>query len=287
MRITAFLLSYIHILISIGYQNAGLAVCFSLNGYHKLILGGISMYTKFEKKVISCSMIVSLLFAVQMSVSAMHVMEGFLPPFWAISWGVLCLPFIVAGFFSIKKKVMKNQKNLVLLALCGAFAFVLSALKIPSVTGSCSHPTGVGLGAIMFGPFAMSVIGVIVLLFQALLLAHGGITTLGANTFSMGIVGPIISFVVYKLCRKSKVNISISVFLAAFLGDLLTYVTTSFQLAFAHPTGGDVMASLVKFLGIFAVTQIPLAICEGLVTVVVFNVIQKYRHAELRELAVI
>ncbi len=61
--------------------------------------------------------------------------------------------------------------------------FVLSALKIPSVTGSCSHPTGVGLGAIMFGPSVMFVLGTIVLIFQALLLAHGGITTLGANAF--------------------------------------------------------------------------------------------------------
>jgi cobalt/nickel transport system permease protein len=31
----------------------------------------------------------------------------------------------------------------------------------------------------------MSVLGGLVLLFQALLLAHGGLTTLGANAFSM------------------------------------------------------------------------------------------------------
>ena len=66
--------------------------------------------------------------------------------------------------------------------------FVLSALKIPSLTGSCSHPTGVGLGAILFGPSVMSVLGTIILLFQSLLLAHGGLTTLGANAFSMAIV---------------------------------------------------------------------------------------------------
>ncbi|WMJ22026.1 energy-coupling factor ABC transporter permease [Paludicola sp. MB14-C6] len=245
------------------------------------------MFKKSEKRIILFSFVISLFLAVQMNVSAMHIMEGFLQPVWAISWGVICIPFIVAGFFAIKKKVTANQKNLVLLALCGAFAFVLSALKIPSVTGSCSHPTGVGLGAILFGPLVMSVIGVIVLLFQALLLAHGGITTLGANTFSMGIVGPIVSFFIYKICRKSKVSVGISVFLAAFLGDLLTYVTTSVQLAFAHPDGGSVIASLVKFLSIFALTQIPLAICEGLVTVVVFNVIAKYRSSELKELTVI
>jgi cobalt/nickel transport system permease protein len=175
----------------------------------------------------------------------------------------------------------------VLLALCGAFAFVLSALKIPSVTGSSSHPTGVGLGAILFGPFAMSIIAVIVLLFQAILLAHGGLTTLGAYTFSMGIVGPIASWFVYRLGKKAGANTSVAVFLAAFLGDLLVYVTTALQLALAHPTGGSVMVSLLKFIGIFGLTQLPLAVCEGLVTVAAFNVIHKYQAEELKQLHVI
>lgn len=62
---------------------------------------------------------------------------------------------------------------MVLVAMAGAFVFVLSSLKIPSVTGSCSHMTGTGLGAVLFGPAATSVLGIIVLLFQAILLAHG------------------------------------------------------------------------------------------------------------------
>ena len=78
-----------------------------------------------------------------------------------------------------------------LIAMSGAFIFVISSLKIPSVTGSCSHMTGTGLGAIMFGPASVSVLGIIVLIFQAVLLAHGGLTTLGANTFSMAIAGPL------------------------------------------------------------------------------------------------
>ena len=164
--------------------------------------------------------------------------------------------------------------------LGGAFAFVLSALKIPSVSGSCSHPTGVGLGAILFGPLVMTVLGLIVLLFQALLLAHGGLTTLGANTFSMAIAGPIVSWLVYKLLRKAKAPAAVAVFAAAALGDLFTYVVTSLQLAVVN--GG-----LVKFLTIFAVTQIPLAIAEGLLTVVIFNVLEKYSKTELQELQVL
>ncbi len=214
------------------------------------------------------------------SASAMHIAEGYLPKVWAFGWMAVCIPFVAAGFLSIRKKVERSPKAKVLLAMCGAFAFVLSALKLPSISGSCSHPTGVGLGAILFGPTATTVLGLIVLLFQALLLAHGGLTTLGANLFSMAIVGPLVSWGVYRGLKKAGAKPAVAVFCAAALGDLLTYVTTSFQL-------GVVYGNITEYLTIFAVTQIPLAIAEGLLTVVVFNVLEKYSAAELCELSVL
>lgn len=219
---------------------------------------------------------------------AMHIMEGFLPLEWCMAWGVLTIPFILVGLFSIRKTINEHPRAKMLLAMAGAFAFVLSALKIPSVTGSCSHPTGVGLGTILFGPATMTVLGTIVLLFQAVLLAHGGITTLGANAFSMAVVGPLVAFATYKTIKKAKWPQGIAVFLAAALGNLMTYVMTSIQLALAFPaeTGGF-MASLVKFMGIFAVTQIPLAISEGILTVLVFNAIAAYSKGELKDLNVL
>ena len=205
--------------------------------------------------------------------NAMHIMEGFLPVKWAIIWWVIFIPFFVVGLKNITKVVKEHPKKKLLLALCGAFVFVLSALKIPSVTGSCSHPTGVGLASILFGPSATVVLGTIVLLFQALLLAHGGITTLGANAFSMAIVGPLVSFCIWKVC-KNKINKKWAVFLAASLGDLLTYTVTSLQLglAFPDPAGGFIVSAL-KFLGIFFITQVPISIAEGLLTVIIYNFI--------------
>lgn len=218
-----------------------------------------------------------LLCMVPSTAFAMHIMEGFLPPVWAAVWYVAMIPFVVVGLSSIKKLIREDPSNKMLLGFVGAFAFVLSALKLPSVTGSCSHPTGVGLGAILFGPWVMSVIGMIVLLFQALLLAHGGLTTLGANTFSMAIVGPFVSYAIYKFAKKTGASRSAAVFLAAALGDLMTYVVTSFQLAIAFPAEvGGFAASFTKFIGIFALTQVPLAISEGLLTVIVVNLLSAY-----------
>ena len=228
-----------------------------------------------------------VLIAVAPVSNAMHIMEGYLPLTHCILWMVVCVPFLILGVMNIKKVLDNDRKTLMILALTGAFVFVLSSLKIPSVTGSCSHMTGTGLGAILFGPCVTSILGVIVLLFQAVLLAHGGITTLGANCFSMAIAGPIIAYAIYKLLTKMNVNKKVTVFVAAFLGDLGTYCVTSIQLAAAYPSevGGGFGASLVKFLGIFAATQIPLAIIEGILTVVIVIALETYARSELRSLS--
>jgi cobalt/nickel transport system permease protein len=213
---------------------------------------------------------------------AMHIAEGYLPAEWAVFWWVAALPFFGLGLRSINRITQAHPELKLLLALSGAFTFVLSALKIPSVNGSSSHPTGTGLGTILFGPLAMSVMGGLVLLFQAILLAHGGLTTLGANAFSMAIVGPMVAYVVYKTIAKTG-HQKVAVFLASMLEDLCTYLVTAVQLALAFPAvQGGFMAAFLKFVGVFAVTQIPLAISEGLLTVLVWNWLQDYGQQELK-----
>ena len=211
---------------------------------------------------------------------SMHIMEGFLPLNWVIVWFVVCIPFWIIGIKKLQSVSKGSVREKMTLALAGAFIFVLSALKIPSVTGSSSHPTGVGLSTILYGPFVTSILGTIVLIFQAGLLAHGGFTTLGANAVSMAIAGPIVSYLVYKGFEKK--NKALAVFLAAALGDLATYVVTSIQLALAYPSPqGGVVASFIKFGAVFAVTQVPLAVIEGLLTNVVMNILEKYSVKEV------
>ena len=211
---------------------------------------------------------------------SMHIMEGFLPLNWVMVWFAICIPFWIIGIKKLQTVSKGSVQDKMTLALAGAFIFVLSALKIPSVTGSSSHPTGVGLSAILYGPFVTSILGTIVLIFQAGLLAHGGFTTLGANAVSMAIAGPIVSYLVYKGFEKK--NKALAVFLAAALGDLATYVVTSIQLALAYPSPqGGVVASFIKFGAVFAVTQVPLAVIEGLLTNVVMNILEKYNVKEV------
>ncbi len=212
----------------------------------------------------------------------MHIMEGYLPASHALAWSAASAPFIGYGGYRLMRVVRDHPQTKLLLAASGAFCFVLSALKIPSVTGSCSHPTGTGLGAILFGPAVMTILGTIVLLFQALLLAHGGLTTLGANAFAMAVVGPYVAYALFHSAQRLGTSMAISVFIAASLGNLAAYLTTSVQLALAFPDPmGGFAGSFVKFSGIFALTQVPLAVIEGLVTVVVVNTLTTYSRPEL------
>jgi cobalt/nickel transport system permease protein len=216
----------------------------------------------------------------------MHIMEGFLPSPWWYLWFIFTIPILAYGLTKMRVLVEKTPDIKVLLALAGAFTFVLSALKMPSITGSCSHPTGTGLAVVLFGPAITAVLASIVLLFQALLLAHGGLTTWGANVASMGIVGPFIGYAVWKL--TSKMSTRVRVFLAAAVADLVTYVVTSLQLALAFPAKeGGVLASFKIFASIFAVTQVPLAITEGIVTVIVFKYILELKRDVLVELGLL
>jgi len=245
-------------------------------------------YTKTEKLFIIFACAIAAAFAFPQTAGAMHIMEGFLPVSHSIAWSVIALPFVVAGVIKIRKMLKENRRLLVLLAMAGAFVFIISALKVPSVTGSSSHMTGTGLAAILFGPLVTSVLGMIVLIFQALLLAHGGLTTLGANTISMAVAGPIIAILIYKCGTKIKLNRSVTIFIAAALGDLFSYIVTAAQLAIAYPSeSGGMMASFVRFLGVFAPTQVPLAVLEGVLTVLIFMALAKFAKQELGDVGIL
>lgn len=215
----------------------------------------------------------------------MHIMEGYLPAAHALGWGLAAAPFVGYGAWRLDRELKERPEGRLLLGAAGGFAFVLSALKLPSVTGSCSHPTEIGLGAILFGPAVMSVLGIIVLAFQALLLAHGGLTTLGANASSMAVVGSCVAWGVFLLTRRARAPLGVAAFLAAASSDLATYAVTSVQLALAYPDpAGGFAGSLLEFGGVFVLTQLPLAVSEGLLTVLVMRLLARHGRPELQQL---
>jgi len=211
-----------------------------------------------------------------------HIAEGFLPASHCAAWFVAATPFVVHGARAVARAARADPENRLLLAAAGAFTLVLSAVKLPSVTGSSSHPTGTGLGAVLFRPPVMAFLGTVVLLFQALLLAHGGLSTLGANAFSMAVAGPWAGYAAFLLVRSVRLPTEVGIFAAMAVADLTTYVVTALQLALAYPDPASGLAgAIAKFLGIFALTQVPLALAEGFLGVVVYRFLRRVAPGEL------
>lgn len=219
---------------------------------------------------------------------AMHISEGILPLKWAGLWYLVALPFLIIAVFTIKRKCKEKPELKPLLGLVGAVVFVISCMPIPiPFVGTCSHPCGTAISAILVGPILSIFVAAVALLIQALFLAHGGITTWGADIVSMGILGSFTGYLTFIMFRRFKANLFISGFMAGILADWATYLATSFVLASALH-GSKPMFSLLKTIVVaFIPTQLPLGILEGFMTGGMIVFVAKRRPDILISLGVI
>lgn len=208
----------------------------------------------------------------------MHIEDGILPTkAWGFWYGVTMF-FIIPGILEIKRRVKENLYYKPFLAMIGVAVFVISAMHFPvPVTGSCSHPCGTPLAAIIVGPFATAVISAIDLFFQAIFLGHGGITTIGANDFSMGIVGGLSGYLCWKLLRSLNSPLWLAAAAAGFVGDLMTYLTTAFELALSLHGDVPLLKQWMIFFVGYGPTQLPLAFAEAVFSVAVLRVMYDRR----------
>jgi cobalt/nickel transport system permease protein len=90
-------------------------------------------------------------------------------------------------------------RTLPLLSLFAAFSFVTMMFNLPLPGGTTGHAVGVGIAAIVLGPWASLLAISLALTIQALFFGDGGITTLGANCFNMAIAGSFAAWGIYQL----------------------------------------------------------------------------------------
>ena len=198
---------------------------------------------------------------------AMHISEGILPWNWAALWFVLAAPFIAVGLHRLKKLSNSDLSFKPLVGLMAAVVFIISCMPIPVPTaGTCSHPCGTGISGILLGPFISILITAAALLIQALFLAHGGLSTWGADIISMGVMGSFAGYLTFRALRSMKINLAVSGFLAGLLADWATYITTSVELASGIRGDSPFIPLFSKILIAFIPTQLPLGILAGAIT---------------------
>ncbi|MFZ3121834.1 MAG: energy-coupling factor ABC transporter permease [Thermodesulfovibrionales bacterium] len=198
---------------------------------------------------------------------AMHISEGILPFNWALFWSLIAVPFVAWGLYKLKKLSSVDLSFKPLVGLMAAVVFIISCMPIPVPTaGTCSHPCGTGISGILLGPAISILISSVALLIQALFLAHGGLTTWGANIVSMGIMGSFAGYLTFRGLRALKANLWIAGFMAGLFADWATYLTTSVELASGIRGDSPFLPLFWKILIAFIPTQLPLGILEGAMT---------------------
>jgi cobalt/nickel transport system permease protein len=209
---------------------------------------------------------------------AMHISEGILPFSWALFWFVASAPFLALGLRTLAKRSELDLSSKPLVGMVAAVVFIISCMPVPVPTaGTCSHPCGTGLAAVLLGPSLGVVVAAVALLIQALFLSHGGLSTWGANLFTMGVMGSFVSYAAFRGLRMAGAGVVLAAFVAGLVADWVTYSGTAMIMA-AGIRGTSPFWPLVGKIALaFVPTQLPLGIIEGAITAGMVSLLIKKR----------
>ena len=130
----------------------------------------------------------------------MHIPDGYLSPETCAGLYAAALPFWYAALRRVKR--MLNTRAAPLLAVFAAFSFVIMMFNLPLPGGTTGHAVGMGIAAIVLGPWAAMLAISIALVIQALFFGDGGITAIGANCFNMAIAGSLVTYALYRVIAR-------------------------------------------------------------------------------------
>jgi len=221
----------------------------------------------------------------------MHISEGIITGLPAVGYTAVAIGLTAFGAKKMKDFIAENPEKKPLLAMGGAFIFLLSLIPIPAFTGTCSHPAGSPLAAILLGPWIGLTLTAMSLFLQAAFFAHGGFSTWGANVITLGVGGAFCGWLAFKAARQAGLSLVVSAALGGLIGDIMTYVTAGFSLSLVMAFGPDPQLSFSQYLvAIYAAylpTQGPIAIGEMFLTGLLVGYVFKQRPEILQELKVV
>jgi cobalt/nickel transport system permease protein len=174
----------------------------------------------------------------------MHIPDGYLSPATCATLYAAATPF---WYVSLKRaKQALHTGTIPLISLFAAFCFVVMMFNLPLPGGTTGHALGVGIAAIVLGPWNSILALSVALFIQAVFFGDGGITSLGANCFNMAIVGPMVAYGVYRLIagsagiesRRRVVAAGVAGYLAINAAAFLAAVEFGIQPIFFRDPGG-------------------------------------------------
>lgn len=127
----------------------------------------------------------------------MHIPDGYLSPSTCATLYAGSTPFWYVSLQKMKRRL--NTQAVPLLSVFAAFSFVVMMFNLPLPGGTTGHAVGVGIAAIVLGPWGSILAISVALVIQAIFFGDGGITAIGANCFNMAIAGSLVAYAVYRV----------------------------------------------------------------------------------------
>jgi cobalt/nickel transport system permease protein len=127
----------------------------------------------------------------------MHIPDGYLSPAACATLYAISAPFWYTSLQRIKRSL--ESEMVPLLSVFSAFSFIIMMFNLPLPGGTTGHAVGVGIAAIVLGPWASILAISMALVVQAVFFGDGGITAIGANCFNMAIVGSLSAYAIYRV----------------------------------------------------------------------------------------
>jgi cobalt/nickel transport system permease protein len=221
----------------------------------------------------------------------MHITEGIITGSSAIAYTGAGVALVALGTRRMKQFVAEFPDKKPLLGMGAALIFFISLIPVPAFTGTCSHPCGTPLIAILLGPAIAIALTGMSLLLQAAFFAHGGFGTWGANVVALGLFGGVGGWLSFKASRKLGLPLWAAGFAGGLIGDVLVYASSGAILALALVGAPQPQYSLTGYLvAIYAAylpTQLPIALGEMVITGLALHYAYRQRPEVLEDLGVV
>ncbi|MEO0254960.1 MAG: energy-coupling factor ABC transporter permease [candidate division WOR-3 bacterium] len=205
----------------------------------------------------------------------MHIPDGFLD----VKTVSLTNAFsILTLIYSIKKIIKKiSPERVPLLGLSASFIFLIESISFPVPYGTSVHLLGAFFISLILGPFSSFFICFLSLFLQALILSHGGILTIGANSFNTLFISSILGFYIYKFFFKIFPKFE-NIFI--FSISIFTVCLGSFFVTLELSISGKISFYKSFFPMIFS--HFIAGIIEGIFTVFMINFLKKIKPEILK-----
>jgi cobalt/nickel transport system permease protein len=174
----------------------------------------------------------------------MHIPDGYLSPSTCFVLYAAAAPCWYVALQRLKRVL--HTRVLPLVSVFAAFSFVVMMFNLPLPGGTTGHAVGVGIAAIVLGPWGAMLALSVALTVQALFFGDGGITALGANCFNIAVAGSLVAYAVYRVvahgaavtARRRVVAAALAGYVAINVSALLTGLEMGVQPLLFKDAGG-------------------------------------------------